>query len=74
MDGKVRIFHRTLSNGAITRINIMPDVETLGFSRNLHDSAMQRASQAISVQSWLRTYELEIRKFFTAPLVIRNPT
>lgn len=50
----------------------MPLVETFGFSRNLHDRAMHRASQASSVQSWLSTYELEISKSFTVPLAVHT--
>ncbi|KAH7355570.1 hypothetical protein BKA66DRAFT_274279 [Pyrenochaeta sp. MPI-SDFR-AT-0127] len=50
----------------------MPLVETLGFSRNLRDNAMHRASQASSLQSWLAAYELEIRKSFTVPLAVHS--
>ncbi|KAF1364665.1 hypothetical protein EJ07DRAFT_151120 [Lizonia empirigonia] len=72
IDGKVRAMTKTPSNGTTTGIPIMPIVETFGFSRNLHDSAMHRASQASSVQSWLSTYELEISKSFTVPLVVHT--
>ncbi|KAJ8112531.1 hypothetical protein OPT61_g5117 [Boeremia exigua] len=70
--GEVRAMTKTLSNGTTTGIPIMPLVETFGFSRNLHDSAMHRASQASSVQSWLSTYELEISKSFTVPLAVHT--
>jgi hypothetical protein len=63
---------KTPSNRTTTGIPIMPLVETFGFTRNLHDSAMYRASQASSVQSWLSTYELEISKSFTVPLAVHT--
>lgn len=50
----------------------MPHVETVGFASALHDTAMQRASQARSLQSWLATYELSISKAFTAPLAVHT--
>jgi hypothetical protein len=61
---------KALSNGTTTGTNIMPLVETLGFARNLHDGAMRRASQAISLQAWFETYELGMSKAFTAPLAV----
>lgn len=70
--GKVTSMNKTLSNATTTGITIMPLVETLGFSRNLHDSAMHRASQATSMQTWLTTYELEISKSFTVPLAVHT--
>ncbi|KAH6633296.1 hypothetical protein C7974DRAFT_169050 [Boeremia exigua] len=70
--GRVRAMTKTPSNGTTTGIIIMPLVETFGFSQNLHDSAMYRASQASSVQSWLSIYELEMSKSFTVPLVVHT--
>jgi hypothetical protein len=63
---------KTPSNGTTTGIPIMPLVQTFGFSRNLHDTAMNRASRASSVQEWISTYELEISKSFTAPLAVHT--
>jgi hypothetical protein len=60
------------SNGTNTGLTIMPLVETLRFARNLHDSAMQRASQARSLRSWFETYELGMIKAFTAPLAVHT--
>ena len=50
----------------------MPHVETVGFASTLHDTAMQRASQARSLQSWLATYELSVSKAFTTPLAVHT--
>ena len=63
---------KALSNGTTTGLTIMPLVETLGFARNLHDSAMRRASQARSLQAWFETYELGMSKVFTAPLAVHT--
>jgi hypothetical protein len=70
--GEVRTMAKTPSNGSTTGISIMPLVETFGYTRNLHDRAMNRASQASSVQSWLSIYELEISKSFTVPLAVHT--
>jgi hypothetical protein len=63
---------KTPSNSTTTGISIMPLVETFGFSRNLHDGAMNRASRVSSVQEWVSTYELEISKSFTVPLAVHT--
>lgn len=70
--GIVRSMTKTPSNGTTASIPIMPLVQTFGFSRNLHDSAMNRASRASSVQDWVSTYELEISKSFTMPLAVHT--
>jgi hypothetical protein len=70
--GKVTSITKALSNGTITGLTIMSLVETLGFARNLHDTAMRRASQAHSLQSWFETYELGMSKAFTAPLAVHT--
>jgi hypothetical protein len=61
---------KTLSNGTTAGLIIMPLVESLGFARNLHDSAIRRASQALSLQAWFEAYELGMSKAFTAPLAV----
>ncbi|KAH7086978.1 hypothetical protein FB567DRAFT_549402 [Paraphoma chrysanthemicola] len=71
-DGCKTVHQQSPSNGTTTGIPIMPLVETFGFTRNLHDGAMYRASQASSVQSWLSTFELEVSKSFTVPLAVHT--
>jgi hypothetical protein len=63
---------KTLSNGTTAGLTIMPLVETPGFARNLHDSAMRRASQALSLNAWFEAYALGMSKAFTATLAVHT--